>query len=111
MNAIEQIADKTEAALAFLSNRGLLFHERRILHPESYKGGFVLTFSGNGETVTVEYLDMQFEVRIGDAELFGSNLHPEFSGNMFSREHLVEHMPKLAAVLQTQLAKHAQRAV
>jgi len=111
LNAIEQLAEKTEAEFTFLCSQGLLRQERRILFPDSFKGGFVLTYAGNGMAVAVEYLDMQFEVRAGEVELFGPNVHPAFSGNMFSREHLLEHLSKLAAVLQAQFAQHVRRAV
>jgi len=105
--AIEQLADRAEAAFAFLRERGLLLQERRILFPESFKGGFVLTFAGSGKEITIEYLDMQFEVRVDGVELFGSNTHREFAGNMFSRAHLLEHLAQLASVLRTQLTSPA----
>ena len=107
MNTIEQLAEATESAFAFLPKLGTPLHERRILFPESFKGGFSLNFSGNGQAITVEYLDMQFEVRAGDIELFGSTVHPGFSGNMFSREHLAEHISTLASVAEALLVKHA----
>jgi hypothetical protein len=102
MNEIELLAAKVEST--FASDLKLMPHERRILFPDSFKGGFVLAFSGYGGSIEVEYLDMQFEARIGEVELFGPKVHPKFSGNMFSREHLAEHLPQLVAVVRSQLA-------
>lgn len=40
---------------------------------------------------------MQLEVHSGDRELFGVSVHEGFEGNMFSREHLREYLPRIAA--------------
>ena len=108
MVTVEQLADSTENALAFLCEQGLHQSGRRILFPESFKGGFVLTYAGNGQELTVAYLDQQLEVCAAEAEIFGPKLHPEFAGNMFSREHLLQYLPKLAQVLRAQLFGSAQ---
>jgi len=105
-HSIEEIAERTTAVFAFLRDDGLLLRERRILFPESFKGGFVLIFAGEGREITVEYLDMQFEVRAGSAEIFGPNTHPQFAGNVFSREHFLEHLSQLAVVVQMRLVSN-----
>ncbi|KAJ8136748.1 hypothetical protein OY671_010039, partial [Metschnikowia pulcherrima] len=48
----------------------------------------------------VEYLEMQFEVRSGSSEVFGPHNHQGFGGNMFSEEHLEEHLPKVARLFR-----------
>ena len=43
----------------------------------------------------------EVEVRFNAEEVFGSRVHPGFEGNMFSREHLKEYLPRIAASAAT----------
>lgn len=63
----------------------------------SYRGGFRLVFAGQGGQLDVLYSDMQLEISFRGTEVFGINLHAGFEGNMFSREHLKEYLPRIAA--------------
>lgn len=47
--------------------------------------------------IEILYSDMQLDIRDGDVELFGNAVHPGFAGNVFSREHLEEYLPRIAA--------------
>ena len=62
-----------------------------------YRGGFHLTLADATDTCEVVYSDLEVEVRFNGSEVFGAKLHTGFSGNMFSREHLREHLPSIAA--------------
>ena len=75
--------------------------------PESAKGGFVLTVASEDPRlrVRIQYLDMQLEVTISGEQAFGDTVHPGFAGNMFSREHLLEALPRLASVIRQALER------
>ncbi|EKB4876859.1 hypothetical protein ACV4V4_22070 [Pseudomonas aeruginosa] len=62
-----------------------------------YRGGFRLRLAGTTGSCEVLYSDMQLEVRFNGREVFGNNVHAGFEGNMFSREHLREYLPRIAA--------------
>lgn len=71
--------------------------------PESYRGGFRIVLQwGRGEIVA-SYGDMEFAVTFGERELFGRAVHTGFSGNMFSREHLKEYLPRIVGSAVEQL--------
>jgi hypothetical protein len=40
---------------------------------------------------------MQLEIHDDGVEVFGNEVHPGFAGNMLSREHLKECLPRIAA--------------
>ena len=62
-----------------------------------YRGGFRLTLADEQNKCEVLYSDMQLEVSFNGAEIFGVNVHSGFEGNMFSREHLKEYLPRIVA--------------
>ena len=68
-----------------------------LVAPESFRGGFRIVLQcGLGELVA-SYGDMEFEVHRGERELFGHGVHQGFEGNMFSLEHLKQHLPRIVA--------------
>jgi hypothetical protein len=62
-----------------------------------YRGGFRLVLANMTGSFEVLYSDMQLEVRLNGREVFGTKVHGGFEGNMFSREHLREYLPRIAA--------------
>jgi hypothetical protein len=62
-----------------------------------YRGGFQVTLADERSNCEVLYSDMQLEVRFNGKEVFGTQVHAGFEGNMFSREHLREYLPRIAA--------------
>jgi hypothetical protein len=62
-----------------------------------YRGGFQLVFATTTGTCEVVYSDMELEVSFNGREVFGTKVHVGFEGNMFSREHLREYLPRIAA--------------
>ena len=100
---VEALATQTERAFAVFTKRDQRVSSRQILAPESANGGFIITFGQGAGQVVVQYLDMEFVVRSGGREIFGAQHHPSFSGNMFSPEHLAEHLERLAQVAHRDL--------
>ena len=82
---------------------GLRVTSREIIAESSYRGGFRLVFGGASGQVQVFYGDLELEVTANGRELFGPAVHQGFSGNMFSREHLRQHLPDIAASSSAQL--------
>ena len=65
--------------------------------PESFRGGFRIVLRyGLGELVA-SYGDMEFDVVFGKQKLFGHTVHQGFEGNMFSRQHLKQYLPRIVA--------------
>ncbi len=62
-----------------------------------YRGGFRLVLANTIGSCEVLYSDMQLEVSFNGSEVFGTKVHVGFEGNMFSREHLREYLPRIAA--------------
>ena len=61
-----------------------------------------MTVSGSrisdaADSCEVLYSAMQLEVQVNGSAVFGIDLHQGFEGNMFSREHLQEYLPRIAA--------------
>ncbi len=108
---VGELASKTERVFAFLSNVGFQLTNRECLSPDSFKGGFVLTYVAANRHVRIQYLDMQLEVSEQNKEVFGPTNHPEFSGNTFSREHLAEHIGHIAKVVERALSAGGFNAV
>ena len=74
-----------------------------LMVPESYRGGFRIIFQGDRGEIVASYGDMEFAVTFGERELLGRAVHAGFSGNMFSREHLKEYLPRIVASAVGQL--------
>lgn len=105
---VSDLARATENEFAFLAELGLPIVERCEFAPESYRGGFELTFGGaSGKRVTILYSDYEFDVRADGNEIFGASKHDSFAGNMFSREHLIPALPKLRAAVEPALRSFA----
>jgi hypothetical protein len=109
MNAVEQLVDQTVNAFAFLAPSGFKISSRKIIVPESFKGGFTLSYRSGGSSLEIQYSDMEFVVTHDGREMFGATNHPGFAGNMFSREHLAEFLPGLAESIRKELS-HASTA-
>jgi len=94
-----------DAEQQFHNVLGPSFHvaSREIIAESSYRGGFRLLFAGASGQVQVFYGDLELEVTTNGRELFGPTVHEGFSGNMFSREHLRQHLPCIAASFSAQL--------
>jgi len=75
--------------------------------PESFRGGFRMVFTCGLGQLVASYGDMEFEVIYGARELFGHTVHVDFEGNMFSREHLKEYLPRIVASAIGQLRNAA----
>jgi hypothetical protein len=69
----------------------------RTFSESSFRGGFELVLSYDGGRCEVVYSDMELEVRFNGREVFGTRVHAGFEGNMFSRDHLREYLPRIAA--------------
>jgi hypothetical protein len=64
----------------------------------SYRGGFRLVLAADqGRKFDILYSDLQLEVSYEGSEVFGNDVHAGFEGNMFSREHLRQYLPRIAA--------------
>ena len=87
----------SEAEIEFQRRLGPKFTlvSSKVLGESHYRGGFTLEFSDGIRRVVATYGDLEFDVRIDGRELFGPANHGEFSGIMFSREHLREHLPHI----------------
>ena len=109
MNAVEQLAEEAVAAFAFLTSAGFRIASRKVIAPESFKGGFILSFRSGSSLLEIQYSDMEFVVTHDGREIFGATSHPGFAGNMFSREHLAEFLPGLAESVRKELS-HASTA-
>ena len=62
-----------------------------------YRGGFRLVLANTTGICEVLYSDLELEVSFNSREIFGTKVHVGFEGNMFSREHLREYLPRIAA--------------
>lgn len=94
------IADLTQDAerefrAAFLDK--LVVMSRETFGEAHYRGGFRLVLANTTVSCEVVYSDMELEVSFNGREVFGPKVHVGFEGNMFSREHLREHLPRIAA--------------
>ena len=102
---------RAETAFGFLSDRGFRLQERSVSGGNTSHDGWQLVYSNNAVIVTVQYLDMQFEVffiRAGfkadylflDRELFArrSGLH----GSMFPPEKVGPVVDRVATNIQEQ---------
>jgi hypothetical protein len=70
---------------------------RETFAESSFRGGFRLMLVRAADICEVVYSDTEIEVRFNGEEVFGSRVHPAFEGNVFSREHLKEYLPRIAA--------------
>jgi hypothetical protein len=60
----------------------------------------------------VRYFDwLEFEVQVGGRVVFGTDRHPQFSGNQFSPEHLSQFLPAIADAIALDLVPTGEHAV
>jgi hypothetical protein len=104
MFSVDPLASQTIKEFTFLEEAGHPLENLKVIEPQSFKGGFRLEYRCRKEPLVVTYLDMEFSALHGERELFGAEVHPGFSGNMFSREHLAEHLPAIAIAVRTALS-------
>jgi hypothetical protein len=106
--SLSTLAAHAEKEFEFLRKAGLDTVERHVAGESSYRGGFDLIFRRRDTMCKVEYGDCEFSVVWNGEYVFGADSHPGFSGNMFSREHLDEHLPALAAAVRDALSECLQ---
>ncbi len=108
MISVEELVLAAENEFAFLEGLGFPLVEWSEIFPESFKGGFKLIFqSPSGRQIVIHYTDCEFEVHADDEEIFGTVRHEPFAGNMFSREHLIDALPKIRQSVETLLRSFA----
>jgi len=62
-----------------------------------YRGVSRLILANKTGSFEIFYSDMLLEVRFNRREVLGTKVRVGFEGNMFSREHLREYLPHIAA--------------
>jgi hypothetical protein len=60
--------------------------------------------------VVIDYTDYEFEVHADEKEIFGPNERAPFAGNMFSREHLIDALPRIRQSIEASLRSFASSA-
>ena len=95
--AISELTDQAEREFAFLAKLGYIQAGRELFAESSYRGGFTLTFAQTGTVCVIEYADYELSVSVQGVGVFNATSHPGFFSNTFSREHLAEQLPKIAA--------------
>jgi hypothetical protein len=110
MPTLQTLSRQVQHAFAFLPEGGLRLKEERFTGGDSYRDGFSLEYASATLTCDIEYSDMEFTVSLNGSPIFGARSHPGFAGNMFSREHLAEHLPQLAQEIGRALAAQSNSA-
>jgi hypothetical protein len=96
----KDLASVVADAFAFLGEA-----EAELIAPESFKGGFRLRFA---ETDTeIQFLDLELKVVRSEQQLFGDQDYGSFSGNMFSPEHLADHVAQIAEDVKRKMTSGA----
>jgi hypothetical protein len=95
--AIADLAMDVEREFRSAFRNELVVESCETFGESSYRGGFRLVLANTSGSCEVVYSDMQLEVSFNGREVFGHKVHVGFAGNMFSREHLREHLPRIAA--------------
>lgn len=103
--SIAELMVEAERELQSAFGESFKVSSRRTFAGEYYRGGFEILFSSMAGNIEVCYSDMQLEVKYNDKELFGVAMHEGFAGNMFSREHLREYLPRIAASISSALQR------
>jgi hypothetical protein len=101
VNNFESLLQETEESFGYLHELGFGLEKREFVFPESFRGGFEISYSNGTSNLEIDYLEEQFEVRLQSVEIFGPTVHPGFGGNMFSGPHLVECLPRIAQVVRS----------
>lgn len=94
--SIDQLVMETRQAFEFLIGKGYGPPVVELIWPDSFKGGFVLTYRAKALVVEVRYLDTEMVVERDGRDLFGMNQPGSFAGNMFSRQNLLRCIAQIA---------------
>ena len=108
--AISALADQAQREFGYLSELGYAQKERELLAESSYRGGFILKFSRADAECLIEYTDCELSVSVKGVPVFSADAHPGFCGNTYSREHLAEHLHKIAEEVRTVVVSGSHRA-
>lgn len=104
MISVNELVLAAENEFAFLEGLGFPLAEWSEIFPESFKGGFKLVFRHqSGSQVVIAYTDCEFEAHADGEEVFGPVCHKPFAGNMFSREHLIDALPRIRQSVESSL--------
>jgi hypothetical protein len=93
---VAELMAETERELRSALEGQLVVASKLTFSEETYRGGFEVEFSCIAGSCKIVYSDMQFEAKCNGKEIFGVRVHEGFEGNMFSREHLREYLPRIA---------------
>jgi hypothetical protein len=107
--AVSDLADQAQREFGHLSELGYTRAERELIAENSYRGGFILKFSREDSACQIEYADYELCVSIKGVCVFDAKSHPGFSGNTFSREHLADCLPKIAAEIRAVVVQGTHR--
>ena len=101
--SLEELATDTE--VQFLSALGTSFRVagREVSAALHYRAGFRVVLTDASSIIEVYYGDVELEVTSNGRELFGPTVHAGFAGNMFSREHLRQHLHGIVVSSLSQL--------
>jgi hypothetical protein len=102
---IDDLLAITKSAFAFVAAHGYSLADTERVFPDSFKGGFVLTWKRLDSSMEVEYLDQQLTVRCDERELFGAAVCGPFAGKMLSPEHLPLAIGRIAVDVQSRIAQ------
>ena len=94
---VAELAQDAEREFRAAFGNALRAASRQTFGESNYRGGFKLVFFHDAGRCEVVYADMEVEVSLNGKEIFGPKVHFGFEGNMFSREHLREYLPRIAA--------------
>jgi hypothetical protein len=103
----DDLSNDTQKAFAFLHSQGYALVDTKMVWPNSFRGGFILTYSSGDASICVEYLEMEFKVERGGEELFGPGELGPFAGIMFSAENLLKCLDRIAAHVRLRLEQAA----
>ncbi|MFN3652802.1 MAG: hypothetical protein ACK47B_24750 [Armatimonadota bacterium] len=105
MASVDELAAETKRAFGFLAEHGFTLAGERQHWPESFKGGFELTYASAASRIRIHYGDMELTVDRDGEELFGPTNRGSFHGNMFSRENLLLALERIANDVQGRLER------
>jgi len=104
MPTLKQLSHEVQRAFAFLAVFGFHLATETFSGGDSYRDGFWLTYVRGDTECRIDYTDMEFNATVAGVVIFGPGRHLQFSGNMFSREHLLACLPRLSEVVNNELS-------
>ena len=106
-----QLAFEAERAFAFLKPAYELDSVEFFGPYRSFRSGFQLRFSGEGQ-LSLRYFDrIEFEIELNGQEVFGANKHSGFAGNQFSPQHLSDQLQQIAKAVSPSLLPGERHAI